>query len=74
MSDTTQEKSFFSKSHVKKVLLMSGAERVSADAITEMEKALVEYGTQLAKKAYDIAGLAKRKTLQGDDIAKAKKQ
>ena len=62
------DKTVFSKSHVKKVLLSAGAERVSADAIVEMEKALVEYGMQLGKKAVDSAARAKRKTVQGEDI------
>jgi histone H3/H4 len=53
---------------------MSGAERVSADAIEEMEKALVEYGKEIGKKATEIAGMAKRKTLQADDIKSAKKR
>jgi histone H3/H4 len=53
---------------------MSGAERVSADAVTEMEKALVEYGKDLSKRAYELAAAAKRKTIQGEDIAKAKKK
>ena len=68
-----KQKGTFSKSHIKKVLNASGADRVAGDAIEEMEKALVEYGTQLGKKAMEIAGLAKRKTIQGDDIIKAKK-
>jgi histone H3/H4 len=68
------DKTVFSKTHVKRVLQMSGAERVSADAIEEMEKALVEYGKEIGKKATEIAGMAKRKTLQADDIKTAKKR
>lgn len=68
------DKTVFSKTHVKRVLQMSGAERVSADAIEEMEKALVEYGKEVGKKALELAGMAKRKTLQADDIKKAKKR
>ncbi|OLS18443.1 MAG: Archaeal histone A2 [Candidatus Heimdallarchaeota archaeon LC_3] len=66
-------KTVFSKTHVKKVLLMAGAERVSADAIEEMEKALVEYGKTVGGKAIELAKMAKRKTLQGSDIKTARK-
>lgn len=69
MADDT----IFSKTHVKRVLKEAGADRVSSDAIVEMEKALVEYGKTVGKKALELANMAKRKTIQVDDIKKAKK-
>ncbi|MDR1819814.1 MAG: histone family protein [Methanobrevibacter sp.] len=54
-----------------RILKNAGADRVSDDAKTEFANAVESCATDLAKKAIEIAGTNKRKTVKPDDIKAA---
>jgi DNA-binding protein len=58
---------------VKRIMTEAGAQRVSADAVAELSKLLVERGHELTKGALAAAEHAKRTTLKADDVQMAAK-
>jgi DNA-binding protein len=58
---------------VKRIMTEAGAQRVSADAVAELSKALVEKGHALTKAAVAAAEHAKRTTLKAEDVQLALK-
>jgi histone H3/H4 len=58
-------------SSVDRILRKGGAHRVAKSAIEVLQKELEEYGIKLSKSAVEIAGHAKKKTIDGDDISLA---
>ena len=58
---------------IDRLIRKSGANRVSEEAAEELEKALSEYGLELANMAKELASHAGRKTIHGDDIKLALK-
>lgn len=53
---------------VERIARKAGAERLSAEAIVELEKAIEEIGLELAREAATAAAHAKRKTIKAEDI------
>jgi DNA-binding protein len=53
---------------VKRIMLEAGAQRVSADAVAELGKLLVQHGHHLTKGALGAAEHAKRTTIKADDF------
>jgi histone H3/H4 len=58
----------FAKARVERVIRDSGADRVSGDAVENLNKQLEAYCYTLAKSAVEIARHAKRKTVKDTDI------
>ncbi len=58
---------------VKRIMIDAGCTRVSADAIAEMGKLLVEKGHHLAKAAQAAAEHGKRTTVKAEDVQLAAK-
>ena len=69
----TQEAAKLPAAVVKRIMLEAGAERVSADAVAELGKLLVEHGHHLTKAAVDAAQHAKRSTIKAEDVQLAAK-
>ena len=53
---------------VERIARKAGVERMSADAIRELESTISELGLELAREAADAAKHAKRKTILREDI------
>jgi histone H3/H4 len=53
---------------IERIARKAGIERLSADAIKELEKTIDELGEELAIEAAQAARHAKRKTILRDDI------
>lgn len=53
---------------IERVARKAGIERISADAIRELDKAIEELGQDLALEAAQAARHAKRKTILREDI------
>jgi histone H3/H4 len=53
---------------IERVARKAGVERISADAIKELAKAIEELGSDLALEAAQAARHAKRKTILREDI------
>lgn len=53
---------------VERIVRKAGVERISADAIKEIAKAVDELGAELALEAAQAARHAKRKTILREDI------
>lgn len=53
---------------IERVARKAGIERISADAIRELQKTLDEIGLELAREAAAAARHAGRKTITADDI------
>ncbi|MFX1250289.1 MAG: histone [Promethearchaeota archaeon] len=58
----------FARARVDKLIRNAGAQRVSADAIKEMNKILTDFGKNLAKYAVEIARHSGRKTVKESDV------
>lgn len=56
---------------VERILKRAGAQRVSESAKVEMVKAIEEMAMKIAKRAYEIASSAGRKTIREEDIKQA---
>lgn len=61
----------FSPVRIEKLIKSAGAERVSDDAILDLEEELFNYGKLIAKDAISIAKENKRKTVMIEDIVSA---
>ena len=53
---------------MEKLMILSGAERVSVSAKIELKKTLEEYANNISKKAIVFAKHAGRKTIKPEDI------
>ena len=53
---------------IERVARKAGVERISADAIKELDKTIEELGSDLALEAAQAARHAKRKTILREDI------
>ena len=53
---------------IERVARKAGVERISADAIRELNKAIEDLGSDLALEAAQAARHAKRKTILREDI------
>jgi len=53
---------------IERIARKAGAERISLDAIRELEKIISDLGLELAREAADAARHAKRKTILKEDI------
>lgn len=58
-------------SSIDRIIRKGGAARVSKSAIISLQKELEEYGVEIAKKAWEIATYAGKKTVEGEDIVLA---
>lgn len=58
-------------SSVDRIIRKGGAQRVSKSAIGVLQKELEEHGIKISKLALQIAGHAKKKTVDGEDISLA---
>jgi histone H3/H4 len=67
-SPTGPKSRAFAKARVERVIRETGAERVSGDAVENLNKQLEAYCYTLAKSAVEIARHAKRKTVKDTDI------
>ncbi|MHA2298482.1 MAG: histone [Candidatus Hodarchaeales archaeon] len=63
----------FSKTKVRKIILDAGAIRVSKGAIAALNFVLEKQGLSIANHAIEISRVAKRKTVMGKDIDRAKR-
>ena len=59
------------KAPIKRIIKEEGAERVSADAVDTLVEFLEDEGEAVAKKAFEYAKYANRKTIKAEDIALA---
>jgi DNA-binding protein len=69
----TKEAAKIPSAVVKRIMLEAGCQRVSADAVAELGKLLVERGHEVAKQAQAAAEHAKRSTVKAEDVALAAK-
>lgn len=53
---------------IERIARKAGAERISAEAIKELQKVTEEIGLELAREAAIVARHAKRKTILKEDI------
>lgn len=53
---------------IERIVRKAGIERISANAVKEISKAVEEIGTDLALEAAQVARHAKRKTILREDI------
>jgi histone H3/H4 len=67
-SPTGPKSRAFAKARVERVIREAGAERVSGDAVENLNKQLEAYCYTLAKSAVEIARHAKRKTVKDTDL------
>lgn len=67
-SPTGPKSKAFAKARVERVIRDSGADRVSGDAVENLNKQLEAYCYTLAKSAVEMARHAKRKTVKDTDI------
>ena len=58
----------FAAAKIEKVIRESGAIRVSSDAIDTLNEIVTDHGTNIAKKAIEIAHQLKRGTIKEVDI------
>lgn len=58
----------FANARVEKLIRLSGAQRVSADAVSRMNEILTNHGMTIAKYAVEIARHSGRKTVKENDI------
>jgi len=58
---------------IARILKNAGAQRVSEDAVNEIQMAIEEYGTSIASRANALAHHAGRKTVQASDVKLAMK-
>ena len=56
------------RASVERIARKAGVDRISADAITELQKTIEEIGLELAIEAAQAAKYAKRKTIKAEDI------
>jgi len=56
---------------IEKIMRKSGARRISADAIKELDKVVEKIALELTLEAAEIARHAKRKTIKREDIVLA---
>lgn len=59
---------YISESTIKKILKEAGAERVSADAVSELKKRMNKIAFISAQKAVRLSKHAKRKTVEASDV------
>ena len=67
-SSPTGKSRAFAKARVERLIRDAGADRVSSDAVDNLNKQLEAYCYTLAKSAIDMARHAKRKTIKDTDI------
>jgi len=53
---------------IERIVRKAGVDRISADAIKELEKIIEELGLELAREAASAAKHAGRRTVMRDDI------
>ncbi|MFW5852592.1 MAG: histone family protein [Nanoarchaeota archaeon] len=58
---------------VKRIMLDSGANRVSSDAVSTMTDILIELGMEIGEQSVRIAKHAGRKTVTASDVKMASK-
>ena len=58
----------FANARIEKLIRTAGAHRVSADAVSQMNEVLSNYGSTIAKYAVEIARHSGRKTVKENDI------
>ena len=56
------------KAAIERVARKAGVQRISADAIKELQSTIEELGLELAREAAQAAKYAKRKTIKAKDI------
>ena len=61
------------KAPVQRIMLDSGAQRVSAEAVTALTDILIELGMEIGEQSVRIARHAGRKTVNASDIKMASK-
>ena len=57
---------------VGRLIRQTGAERVSADAVSALAEIMEEYGVKVAKEAQKLASHSGRKTITARDIREAR--
>ena len=53
---------------IERIVRRAGVERISADALKELEKVIEEMGIQLARESALVAKHAGRRTILGKDV------
>ena len=56
------------KAAIERVARKAGVNRISADAVKELQKTIDELALELAREAAQAAKYAKRKTIKREDI------
>ncbi len=56
------------KAAIERVVRKAGIDRISADALEELQRTIEELGLELARDASQAAKYAKRKTIKKEDI------
>ena len=58
----------FPKAAIERIARKAGVERISADALKELQNTIEEIGSELSREAAHAAKYAKRKTIKASDI------
>lgn len=53
---------------VERIMKKAGIERASPESVQELADTLEEIGTEIARKASELAAFAKRKTVTDEDV------
>lgn len=68
---TMYDTKLFPHAQVKRLVIEEGIERVSNDAVQELEKILFRYGEIISKEAMFLANKDGRSTVRAEDIGLA---